>query len=139
MEKAGGPSKAAGSVAEKVARLGDLEIYVPIPVDLLAERHIDLRERSVMLLIVPILPVQLIAFHLVGHCSLNGVVVESNQVELWLITLICRLRLSLRWWRVLLLILRLLLGRSRRTRLPLALRRGRIALLITVILLRRRR
>lgn len=90
-----------------------------------------------MLLVVPILPVQLIALDLVRSGRLNGVVVESNQVELRLIALIGRLRLGLRWprvlLRILLLVLRLL---RRRSSLPLTLRRWRVALLIPVILLR---
>ena len=84
-----------------------------------------------MLLILPILPVQLIAFHFIRTCRLNGVVAESNQVELRLVAPIGRLRLSLGRWRVLLLVLGLLLGR--RSNLPLL--RRRVALLITVILL----
>jgi len=111
-------------------RLRNLEIHVAITVDLLAERDVDPRKRSVMLLIVPILPVQLIAFYLIRCCRLNGVIGESNQVELRSVALVSRLRL--RRWRVLLLVLwLLLLGRN------LTLRR--IALLITVILLRGRR
>ena len=80
MEKAGGPDRPAGSFAKTVltTRLRDLEIHVAIAVDLLAERNIDSRERSMMLLILPILPVQLIAFNLIRRCRLNAVVGEGN-------------------------------------------------------------
>jgi hypothetical protein len=118
------------------ARLGDLEIHVAIAINLLAEGNVDLRKWGVMLLIVPILPVQLVAFDLVRGCRLNGVIAESNQVELRLVAFISRLRLSLRRWRLILgLRLGLLLGWRRSLSLPLR----RVALLITVIRLRGRR
>src|SRR5437868_748657 len=87
-----------------------------------------------MFLVLPILPVQLIAFYLICRCRLNGVVGESNQVELRRIALVSRLRLGLRRWRILLLVRwLLLLGRS------LALGLRRVSLLIAIILLRGRR
>ena len=70
-----------------------------------------------MLLMVPILPVQLIAFDPVSGCRLNGVVAESDQVEPRLVGFIGRLRLNLRRWRILLLVLGLLL-RWRRSLIP---------------------
>jgi len=90
-----------------------------------------------MLLVLPILPVQLIAFDLVRSCRLNAVVGEGNQIELRLIAFIRRLWLRLHLWRILLLRLRLLLRRRAALHLVLLLRR--VALLVTVILRRRGR
>ena len=89
-----------------------------------------------MFLIVPILPVQLIAFDLICGRGLDSVVIESDQVELRRVALVGRLRLSLRL-RVLLLVLRLLLGW--RAALHLTLLLLRVTLLIPIILLGRGR
>ena len=88
-----------------------------------------------MLLILPILPVQLITFDLVRRCRLNGVIGESNQIKFRPVPFISGLRLSIS--RVLLLILGLLLRWGPALHLTLLLRR--VVLLITIILLRGRR
>lgn len=97
-----------------------------IAIDLLAKGDVDARKRSVLLLVVTIDPVELIAFDFIRGRCLDGVIVESNQVEVLLpIALVGGLGLSLR--RPILWLL--LLGR--RPSLALTLRR------IAVVLLRR--
>lgn len=83
-----------------------------------------------MLLILPVLPVQLIAFDLVRRCRLNGVIGESNQIKLRPVAFVSGL--GLRLSRILLLVLGLLLRWSAALHLTFL---RRVALLITIILL----
>lgn len=111
-----------------------------VAINLLAKGDVDARKRSVVFLVVPIHPTDLIAVHFVRTRRLHGVIGESNQIELRLIAIIECLRLSLNWWLVLRLLLRSRTGLSLTlgwvTLLRVALLR--ITLLVAIILLRGR-
>ena len=62
--------------------LRDVEIHVPITIDLLTKGDVDARKRNVMFPIVAILPVELVAFNFIRSRCLDSVIAEGNQVEL---------------------------------------------------------
>ena len=61
--------------------LRDVEIHVPITIDLLTKGDVDARKRYVIP-IVAILPVDLVAFNFIRGRCLDSVIAEGNQVEL---------------------------------------------------------